>query len=225
MCQRIAEAYGAISPQWCGFNVLQLHAARVGALDLGLLPADPAVDVHTILNACRQRSLKALFLLGVDELDLTGVGETFVIYQGHHGDKGASLADVILPGAAYTEKEGLYMNLEGRLQSTSRACMPPGDAREDWLILTQLAQALGFPLAFETAADVRAHWAARRDLFDLRQPFRREPWHPLTKENKTKGALLAEPFVPAIDNFYMTDVISRHSPTMAACTQAVAQDG
>lgn len=221
-CQRIAETYGLIRPDWCGFNVLHLAASRVGALDLGLVPARQESDVTDILKACRSQAVKVLFLLGADEMSTQGLEKTFVIYQGHHGDRGAAIADVILPGATYTEKEGLYMNTEGRLQCTYPACQPPGQAQEDWRILKQLAEVLGLKLPYQTLTQLREHLTQKNPLFSLKESFTPTPWTPFSLENSSFETLSTQPFEPAFENFYMTDVISRHSPTMAACTKAIS---
>src|SRR6185295_2100530 len=112
---------------WNGFNVLHLAAARVGGLDLGFVPAQGGRDVAAILAGCSSGEIAAVYLLGADEIDTGKLGKAFVIYQGHHGDAGAQRADVILTDAANTEKNGLYVNTEGRVQLGRRAVQPPGD--------------------------------------------------------------------------------------------------
>src|SRR5262249_26314373 len=140
---------------WNGFNVLHRAAARVAGLDMGFLPGAGGRDVASILDGCRDGAIEVLYLLGADELDLSNTGSAFVIYQGHHGDRGASRADVGLPGAAYTEKDGTYANAEGRAQLGRRAAFPPGEAREDWAIIRALSGALGKPLPFNSLAELR----------------------------------------------------------------------
>ena len=137
---------------WNGFNVLHRAAARVGGLDLGFLPGPGGRDVAGILAGVPSGEIEVLYLLGADELDLADTGSAFVIYQGHHGDRGAARADVVLPGAAYTEKDATYVNTEGRVQLGRRAVFPPGEAREDWAILRALSGALGQPAAVRFAA-------------------------------------------------------------------------
>ncbi|MEC7140281.1 MAG: molybdopterin-dependent oxidoreductase, partial [Pseudomonadota bacterium] len=156
-----------------------------------------------------------VYLLGADEFDTEALRDTFVVYQGHHGDAGASVADVILPGSAYTEKNGLYVNTEGRVQTTRLATFAPGDAREDWTILRALSGALGQPLGFD-------------DLEGLRQSLIQAVPHMGGIDQiapvewalpGAAGDLSDAPFEAAVGNYYMTCPISRTSQTMAECTE------
>ena len=136
-CWQIADRYGLFRGGWHGFNVLHRAAARVGALDIGFLPGEGGKDLAGMMGG----GVDLLWLLGADEFDTGRIGaDTFVVYQGHHGDRGAARADVILPGAAYTEKDGLYVNTEGRVQEGRLGVFPPGEAREDWKILRALSE-------------------------------------------------------------------------------------
>ena len=140
--RRRRSTLGAIKDGWNGFNVLHTAAGRVGALDVCALPSvDGGMTTRQILDAAKSGELDILFLLGADEIDTTALGSTFVVYQGTHGDAGAHRADVILAGAAYTEKHVTYVNTEGRAQMTQRASFPPGEAREDWAIFRALSEA------------------------------------------------------------------------------------
>ena len=152
-----------------------LHAAagRVAGLDLGFVPGRGGLDVDAMLDAAGNGKIEVVYLLGADEIDMERLGKAFVIYQGSHGDKGAHRADVILPGAAYTEKDGTYVNTEGRTQMTARAVFPPGEAREDWTILRALSAVLGKPLPFDTTQQLRAKMYAAHPhlaLLDLIVP-------------------------------------------------------
>jgi len=138
----LADRCGLIKPGWNGFNVLHRAAARVGGLDLGFLPGSGGRSTNAILAGAQSGDIDLVYLLGADEIDPHRFGKAFVIYQGHHGDAGAEHADVILPGAAYTEKEGTYVNTEGRVQRALRAVFPVGEAREDWAIVRALSAAL-----------------------------------------------------------------------------------
>src|SRR5437764_5149897 len=153
--REIAEVFGMVREDWNGFNVLHRAAARVGGLDLGFVPGLGGHDVAGILAGCRSGAIEVLYLLGADELDLSASGSAFVIYQGHHGDRGAARADVVLPGCAYTEKDATYVNTEGRVQLGRRAVFPPGEAREDWAIVRALSGALGRPLPFDSLHALR----------------------------------------------------------------------
>ena len=154
---RAAVSLGCIKPGWTGFGVLHTAAARVGALDLGFVPGDGGLDAQSMAKA---GGLDVLFNLGADEIDVAP--GAFVIYQGTHGDRGAHRADVILPGATYTEKPGLYVNTEGRVQLAERANFPPGDAREDWAILRALSAVLGKTLPFDSLHALAAAAFCRR---------------------------------------------------------------
>jgi NADH-quinone oxidoreductase subunit G len=123
--RQIAESYGVVTKQWNGFNVLHNAAARVGGLDLGFLPARGGMDIAAMGKAAKAGKLDLLWLLGADEIDFEPFASSFVVYQGHHGDAGAHHADLVLPGAAYTEKDGIYVNTEGRVQYATRAAFPP----------------------------------------------------------------------------------------------------
>jgi NADH-quinone oxidoreductase subunit G len=212
---RLAANVGGLTPEWHGFNVLHTAAARVGALDLGFVPGTHGKSLAQMLNG----GVDVLWLLGADEFDTSQIGaNTFVVYQGHHGDAGAARADVILPGAAYTEKPGTYVNTEGRVQRGFLAVYPPGDAREDWKILRAFSELVGHMLPYDTIDALRAR------LDQVNPAFGRIGFLPrfgCTDQSGPSGdpaALSEVPFEPAITNYYQTDPISRASPTMAACT-------
>jgi NADH-quinone oxidoreductase subunit G len=216
---RLAASVGALTPEWHGFNVLHTAAARVGALDLGFVPGANGRSLAQMLNG----GVDVLWLLGADEFDTTQIGaNTFVIYQGHHGDAGAARADVILPGATYTEKYGTYVNTEGRVQRGFLAVYPPGEAREDWKILRAFSETVGHKLPYDTIEALRAR------LEQVNPAFGRVGFLPrfgCTDQSGPSGdpaALSETAFEPSITNYYQTDPISRASPTMAACTEALA---
>ncbi|HZV20433.1 MAG TPA: NADH-quinone oxidoreductase subunit NuoG, partial [Hyphomicrobiales bacterium] len=140
---------------WNAFNVLNPTAALPGGLDVGFVPGEGGLDVDGMLDAAQGGDIEILYLLGADEFDVSRTGNAFVIYQGSHGDRGARLADIVLPGAAYTEKNGTYVNTEGRVQLAERAVFPPGDAREDWAIIRALSEHLGAKLPFDSHRDLR----------------------------------------------------------------------
>ena len=139
-----------------GLNILHTAAARVAGLDIGFVPGEGGLDTAGILSAAAGGQLDVLYLLGADEIDTGRLGSTFVIYQGSHGDAGAHRADVILPGAAYTEKSATYVNTEGRAQMTEQAVFPPGEAKEDWKILRALSAEVGQTLPYDTVSALRA---------------------------------------------------------------------
>jgi NADH-quinone oxidoreductase subunit G len=212
----IASRAGALTAEWHGFNVLHTAAARVGALDLGFLPGPNGKGVDAMMG------LDVLYLLAADEFDIGKIGAgTFVIYQGHHGDAGAARADVILPGAAYTEKSGTYVNTEGRVQRGFMATHPPGEAREDWRIIRALSAQVGHTLPYDTVDALRARMEQVNPVFAnvgfLPRFGSADPAGP----RGDAGAVGDAPFVPVIKHYHQTDAISRASPTMAACVAAL----
>jgi len=213
LARSLADKLGAVRDDWNGFAVLHTAAARVGGLDLGLVPGEGGRDVAGILAGAASKEIEAVYLLAADEIDMSKLGKAFVIYQGHHGDAGANRADVILPGAAYTEKPGTYVNTEGRVQQGQRASYPPGDAREDWAILRALSERLGKPLPYDTLDQVRARLVAVNRNFAALERQAPGAWGAFG----TAGTAGDAPFVSPIANFYMTDPISRASRTMAEC--------
>jgi NADH-quinone oxidoreductase subunit G len=217
LAAKAAEAMGAIKPEldWNGFNVLHTAAARVGGLDLGFVPGKAGLDVEGMLEAASSGKIDVIYLLGADEIDVDKLGKAFVIYQGSHGDKGAHRADVILPGAAYTEKDGTYVNTEGRVQMTARAVFPPGEAREDWKIVRALSGVLGKPLPFDTTQQLRAKMYEAHPhlaLLDLIEPSDAAAIQRLAK---AAGKGSKERFANAIEDFYLTNPIARASSIMA----------
>jgi NADH-quinone oxidoreductase subunit G len=212
LARQVAQNAGMIRDDWNGFNLLHRAAARVGALDLGFVSAD---GLEGILAATEKGAIEAVFLLGADEIDMARLGDAFVIYQGHHGDAGAHRADVILPGAAYTEKNATYVNMEGRAQMGRMAVFPPGEAREDWKIIRALADALGKTLPYDTLGQIRRRLAEAAHTFRAIDAVTPAEWTSFA----AAGPVDPAPFVMPVDNYYMTDAISRASPTMAKCTQ------
>jgi NADH-quinone oxidoreductase subunit G len=212
---KIAETYGLIQDGWNGFNILHTVASRVGGLDIGFVPGTKGWDVKQMLAAATKGQLKILYLLGADEINFEGLDNTFIVYQGHHGDQGAQRADVILPGAAYTEKTATYVNTEGRVQRTQRAVFPPGEAKEDWKIIQELSEVLGKTLAYNNHQQLYARMSELNPIFDQLDTVQPSVW----KSIPGKGKLSDRPLDLTLANFYMTDPISRHSPTMARCSQ------
>ena len=219
LARDLTEKLNAVRADWNGFAVLHTTAARVGGLDLGLVPGEGGRDVEGILAGCEKREIELVYLLAADEIDTKRLGKAFVVYQGHHGDTGAHRADVVLPGAAYTEKPGTYVNTEGRVQLGQRAGYPPGDAREDWAILRALSERLGKTLPYDTLDQVRARLVAVNKTFAAIDQQAAGTWGVFGKA----GALTDQPFVSPIVNFYMTCPISRASKTMAECMASRAQ--
>jgi NADH-quinone oxidoreductase subunit G len=217
LARQLAESCGMIGEDWNGFNVLHTAAARVGGLDLGFLPGAGGHDLAGILAGAEAGEIEAVYLLGADEIDMTRLGQAFVIYQGHHGDAGAHRADVILPGAAYTEKNATYVNTEGRVQLARLAAFPPGQAREDWTILRALSGVLGKTLAYDNLGELRQQLIQDNPVFAAVDQVQPAAWSAFGEAGTVDPAPLASP----IRNYYMTDPISRASETMAQCTAAL----
>jgi NADH-quinone oxidoreductase subunit G len=218
--RELADSTGMVRDGWNGFNVLHLAAARVGGLDLGFVPGQGGRDVAGILAGAEKGEIDFVYLLGADEIDTSRLGSAFVVYQGHHGDRGAARADVILPGAAYTEKDACYVNTEGRVQLARRAVFPPGEAREDWAIVRALSAALGRPLAYDTLAALRRKLVEAHPSFAAIDEAPQAAWGAFGKA----GAVDDAPFVYPISDFFRTDMISRASPTMAECADTRARN-
>lgn len=153
-----------------------------------------------------------VLLLGADEVAPERFAGAFKVYVGHHGDKGARSADLVLPGAAYSEKHGTYVNMEGRVQRGEKAVFAPGEAREDWTIFRAVSDLLGKPLAFDRFDQLRSAMIAevpelgRDGLIDL-------PWAPPTLDSKAEGGVTLP-----VQDFYLTNAIARSSPTMHRCS-------
>jgi NADH-quinone oxidoreductase subunit G len=213
LCSEIAKKYGFVKENWNGFNILHTAASRVAALDLGFVPQKGGMYTREILEAAKKQKIKAVYLLGADEIDTEKLKDTFVIYQGHHGDKSAHIADIILPGVAYTEKEATYVNLEGRVQRTNAAVWPHGEAKEDWLVLKMVADILNIKLAYQTKDELRKKMGKVSSTFNIYDKVVSEKWYGCG----IKGELLNQPVTSRKFNYYFTDPICRASKTMAKC--------
>ncbi|MGI4852055.1 MAG: NADH-quinone oxidoreductase subunit NuoG [Janthinobacterium lividum] len=212
--QEIAEKYALVKEDWNGFNVVQQAASRIGGLDIGFIPGHQGKGTQDILKACQSGEISVIYLLGADEIEAPEFGTSFVIYQGHHGDRGAHRADVILPGAAYSEKEATYVNMEGRIQQTLQALLPPGDAKEDWRIIRALADKLGVTLPYQNLAQVRDAMTKTNSIFGAVDQITPALWEIF---DTPTSALDSTPFAPHDFYFYQRNPISRASKTMADC--------
>ncbi|KAF8064860.1 Ndufs1, NADH-ubiquinone oxidoreductase 75kD subunit (775) [Lyophyllum atratum] len=206
-----------LTPEWNGFSVLHRHASRPAAYDIGFVPSKKASATTP----------KFIYLLNADEVDPKSIPQdAFVVYQGHHGDRGAALADVCLPAAAYTEKGMTWVNTEGRSQLGRAAVPPPGASREDWKIIRALSEVVGQPVPYEDVLQVRDRlWEISPTLVRYDTTERTSAEVALAGLNnmatRTTGAKISGMvFKKPISNFYQTDPISRASKTMANCTKA-----
>ena len=220
----LAAKVGAVTDEWNGFNVLHTAASRVGALDLGFLPGEGGRDVAGILDGASKREVETVVLLGADEIDTAKLGEAFVIYVGHHGDAGAMRADLILPSAAYTEKNGLYVNTEGRVQMGARAVFPKGEAKEDWAIFRALSARLGKTLPYNDLNTLRV--ALIEDIPSFGEIDHAPGAETAADFDASKlgedGDVSDAPFASPITDFYLTNAIARASKTLAECSAVVA---
>ena len=218
--RQIAEAYGVVTNKWNGFNIMHNAAARVAGLDMGFVPGRGGMDVAGMAAAAKAGSLDVLWALGADEINYSDFESSFVIYQGHHGDAGAHHADIVLPGAAYTEKDGIYLNTEGRVQYANRAAFPPGEAREDWAIIRAVSGAVGKSIGMDSLAELRDALCEAVPHFAMPDQVGAAKWVKFGGRAK----LSSQPVTNAIENFYMTCAISRASETMAECRRARQAD-
>ena len=215
----LAQTVGAITEGWAGYGMLHTGAGRVGALDAGFLPAEGGKATGNILDG----SVKTVVLLGADEVDLSRLGGSSVIYVGTHGDAGASRADIVLPCAAYSEISATYVNTEGRVQMTTRAVQPKGEAREGWAIFRALSALFGKALAYDTADELRG---LLRGKAGENTPFSGRGYAPGAKGSTALSAAMlpssvslgSEPFARAIEDFYLSNPVARASRTMAECS-------
>ena len=227
----IAHTTGAFGPNWNGFNVLHTAAARVAGLDMGFVPERGGMGAKVMVKGARDGKLAVLFLLGADECDFGEISSrTFVVYQGSHGDAGARIADVVLPGAAWCEKDATFTNSEGRVQRAQRATFPPGDAREDWAILRALSEHLDVPLGFDSLEALREALVAEHPVFDGSFPAPGELEASASSVRALSSRLAKTPVQYSIDgtrhrSFYMTCPISRNSATMAECVEVFEMQG
>ena len=215
---KLADAVGAVTEDWNGLAILHTAASRVGALDIGFVPGEGGKDVASMMGA-----MDVMFLLGADEIGMDSLGEAFTVYIGTHGDAGAHRADVILPGAAYTEKSGTYVNTEGRVQMTNRAGFAPGEAKEDWAILRALSAVLGKTLPFDSIQQLRQSlYAAHPHLaaIDAIMPSGPADFSGLPAASPSGSA----PFASPVKDFYLTNPIARASAVMAECSALARAD-
>lgn len=212
----IAKKYGVVGSEWNGFNILHNHASMVAALDLGFYSGKDGTGTADILKATKKGDIKALYLLAADDIDIGEIGkDCFVIYQGHQGDSSVSRADVILPEAAYTEQDGIFVNMEGRPQYARAAISPLGQARESWDIIVSLAKSLDMPIHVNNLAEVRNMMAKENEVFANIDEIISMPFVQFRSPIK----IAKTPLQKVEMNYYMTDPISRASVTMARCAK------
>jgi len=195
-----------INENWNALNILNQQASRVGALDLDCYSIDKKEN-FSFFNKLDSNDFKFVYLLGVDNINFNK-GDKFIVYQGSHGDRGAEIADIILPGAAYTEKNGLFVNLEGRLQKAYKASYPPGEAREDWVIFKDIANMMKKPLGFNNVKSLR------ENIYKQIQQKINNKNEDITKADFVEDTISVRPI-----DYYYTNSIARASKVMSECKQ------
>jgi NADH-quinone oxidoreductase subunit G len=206
----LVQPLGLIKGEWNGFNVLHTSASRMASLVLGFAQPNGLDDIEAAKP-------ELALLLGADEMPADRLEGAYKVYIGHHGDNGARQADLVLPGAAYAEKHGTYVNTEGRVQRGEKAAFPPGQAREDWAILRAVSELAGKTLPFDSFGQLRQQMVAefpqlgRDGLIDL-------AWAPPKLDSKAEG-----PISYSIADFFLTNAICRNSPTMRRCSEELVQ--
>ena len=214
MAAKAAQSLGVVKDGWNGFNILHTAASRVGGLDLRFTPGQGGLNAQAMAGG----GVDVLFNLGADEIEIAP--GAFVVYIGTHGDRGAQRADVILPGAAYTEKSGTFVNTEGRVQMGLRASFPPGEAREDWAVLRALSDQIGQRLGFDSLQQLRAALYAAHPHFAALDQI--APADAGVLARLPQGQTGAGGFASPVRDFYLTNPIARASAVMAECS-ALAQ--
>ncbi len=216
ICKKIAQKYNFIQEDFNGFNILHDNSAIVGSLDIGFTSQDSNINRSSILEKCKKGKIKILYLLGDDSLNMDKelLKNTFVIYQGSHGDKGAHLADVILPSAAYTEKEAIYVNIEGRPQQTTRATFPLGDAKEDWQHIIEIAKELNIKLDFNNITELHnIAFQIKPELQNINSIAKNEWNIALDIDEKINNY----PIICASSNFFKSNIIAKSSKILDNC--------
>ncbi|MEC7952041.1 MAG: NADH-quinone oxidoreductase subunit NuoG [Pseudomonadota bacterium] len=209
-----AEQFDLVREGWNGFNVLHFSAARMGGLMLGFAQKGGMKDIVTAKP-------KVVISLGADEMDFEPFADALKVYVGHHGDKGAHAADIILPGASYAEKDGTYVNTEGRVQFAEKAVFAPGDAREDWTILRALADALGVSVGFDSFAELQAAMIAEVPALGEEGLADFGAMPKASAKARAEGTISAYP----IKDFYLTNAIARASAVMQQCSAELLGGG
>ena len=215
--KKIAEKFNMIQDGWNGFNFLAKSTGLLNGLEVGFVGDSNIVEIEKKVES---NALKMLILHGVDDdLDFEKLKDCFVVYIGSHGDKGAHIADVILPGTAYSEKDAIYVNLEGRSQSTNKAVFAPGHAKEDWKIILELAEALGVDLGFKNLNELRKLMALENEVFANLEKISQAKW---VKSGEVSGNFSSAKLLAKEFDFYLTNPIARASRTLNKCSTELA---
>ena len=220
ICIDLAYKFNFINNDWNGFNVLHSAASRAGAMSIGFLPSDKGMITDEILSNYNNKKLDLLYLLGADELNLEKNDDCFVIYQGHHGDIGAQIADLVFPAAAFCEQNGLYMNTEGRVQESIRSTFPLGEAKENWEIIYLLAKEMSFDIGFSNLNELRNQLI---EEFPIINPYRE--FEPLPSPKKDEfNKLNGHQFKRIIDSYWQTNSIARASSNLSIRNKYIKEE-
>ncbi len=211
ICIELAYKFNFINDDWNGFNVLHSAASRAGAMSIGFFPSDKGMITEEIISNYNNKKLDLLYLLGADELNLKKNDDCFVIYQGHHGDTGAQIADLVFPSTAFCEQNGLYMNTEGRVQESIRSTFPLGEAKENWEIIYLLAKELSFDIGFSNLNELRNHLFEEFPIINPCSEFKPLPSPKKDEFNKLNGYQ----FKSIIDSYWQTNSIARASSNLS----------
>ncbi|MFV0430762.1 MAG: NADH-quinone oxidoreductase subunit NuoG [Alphaproteobacteria bacterium] len=217
LAQKILNEHDGIRSDWNGYNILHNNTGTITALEAGFIPENGGKTTTEILTAAQNNEIEIVWLFGADEIDTKALENSFVIYIGHHGDRSAAIADVILPAVAWSEKSSIYINTEGRAQMTFAATAPLGEAKEDWAILRAISEKLEVTFPWHDLSGLREHIAEYSDIFANIGDCVSAEWKGFGQE----GELLSDAFGNIIDNYYMTNSISRNSSTMALATKEI----
>ena len=211
ICIELAYKFNFINNDWNGFNVLHSAASRAGAMSIGFFPSGKGMITEEIISNYNNNKLDLLYLLGADELNLEKNDDCFVIYQGHHGDIGAQIADLVFPAAAFCEQNGLYMNTEGRVQESIRSTFPLGEAKENWEIIYLLAKEMSIDIGFSNLNELRNQLIEEFPIIDPYREFEPLPSPKKDEFNKLNG----HQFKRIIDSYWQTNSIARASSNLS----------
>ena len=215
--KKIAEKFNMIQDGWNGFNFLAKSTGLLNGLELGFVGDSNIAEIE---KKAESGIIKMLILHGVDDdLDFEKLKDAFVVYIGSHGDKGAHIADVILPATAYSEKDAIYVNVEGRAQSTTKAAFAPGHAKEDWKIILELAQKLSVDLGFKNLSELRKLMALENEIFANLEKISPAKW---IKSGEVSGSFASAKLLAKEFDFYLTNPIARASRTLNKCSSEFA---
>ena len=211
LCIELANNYNFLKNDWNGFNVLHTAASRPGAMEIGFLPKERGKDLDQIIDGYKKGDISTLFLLGADEIEISEKTDCFVIYQGHHGDKGANIADLILPSPSFNEQNGLFINTEGRIQESIRATFPIGEAKEDWEIISLISKKMGLENIDNSFEDLRSSlFQSFPHLADIDMCLSGEK----LPEKIERKDIKQHVFKNSLNNFWLSNSITRSSRLM-----------